>query len=104
MVILDGEIAFQSGETEFTGTTGTTVFLPHGTPHTFQVLSESARFSTITAATDGHPRFDRMVDALGQSTATATLPEPAEIDPGQVAEACAANGIEVLGPPPPPLG
>lgn len=104
MVILDGEIAFQSGDTEFTGTTGTTVFLPHAVPHTFQVLSESARFSTITAATDGRPRFDRMVDTLGQPTQTATLPDQTEIDPGQVAAACGANGIEVLGPPPPPLG
>jgi hypothetical protein len=91
MVILDGEIAFRSGETEFTSTAGTTVFLPHGTPHTFQVLSESARFSTITAATNGHPRFDRMVDTLGEPTPAATLPDPVEIDPGQVAAACGAK-------------
>lgn len=58
---------------------------------------------TITAATNGHPRFDRMVDTLGEPTPAATLPDPVEIDPGQVAAACGANGIEVLGPPPPPL-
>jgi quercetin dioxygenase-like cupin family protein len=103
MVILDGEIAFQSGDTEFTGTAGTTVFLPQGVPHTFQVLSDTARFSTITAASPGRPRFDRMVDSLGQPTPAATLPDPTEIDPGQVAAACGANGIEVLGPPPSPL-
>ncbi|MEM7271654.1 MAG: cupin domain-containing protein [Actinomycetota bacterium] len=103
MVILDGEIAFKSGDTEFTGNAGTTVFLPQGVPHTFQVLSATARFSTITAATTGRPGFDRMVDTLGQPTPAATLPDPIEIDPGQVAAACGANGIEVLGPPPSPL-
>jgi hypothetical protein len=44
-----------------------------------------------------------MVDTLGEPTPAATLPDPVEIDPGQVAAACGANGIEVLGPPPPPL-
>ncbi|MEL7155493.1 MAG: cupin domain-containing protein [Actinomycetota bacterium] len=103
MVILDGEINFRSGDDEFTGSAGTTVYLPHGVPHTFQVLSETARFSTITAATSGQPRFASMVDTLGEATEGATLPTPTEIDPGQVAAVCGANGIEVLGPPPPPL-
>jgi hypothetical protein len=37
----------------------------------------------------------------GDPTDPSALPEPIEIDPGQVAQVCAEHGIEVLGPPPP---
>lgn len=103
MIVLDGEIAFRSGETESIGRTGATVFLPHGVPHTFQVLSETARFTTVSASKVGTPRFDRMVAELGDELDEPVLPDPVEIDPGRVAAVCAANGIEVLGPPPAPL-
>ena len=103
MLVLDGEIAFRSGDTETIATAGATVFLPCGVPHTFQVLSDTARFTTVSASNAGVPRFDRMVAELGTPTDEPVLPEWAEIDPGQVAEVCAANGIEVLGPPPAPL-
>ncbi len=103
MIVLDGEIAFRSGDTESTATAGGTVFLPHGVPHTFQVLSDTARFTAVSASNAGVPRFDRMVAELGEPTAEPVLPEPAGIDPGRVAEVGAANGIEILGPPPAPL-
>ena len=44
MVVLDGEIAFRSSDSESIAPAGATVFLPHGVPHTFQVLSDTARF------------------------------------------------------------
>lgn len=44
-----------------------------------------------------------MVAALGVEVATPSLPEPAPIDPGRVAEVCEQHGIQVLGPPPAPL-
>ncbi len=103
MFVFDGEIAFRSGDTESIAGAGATAFLPHGVPHTFQVLSETARFTTVSASNEGIPRFDRMVAELGHPTDEPTLPEPAEIDPGRVAEVCGVNGIEVLGPPPAPL-
>ncbi len=100
MIILEGEISFISGDDEFTGRTGATVFLPHGAPHTFQVLSETARYTTINASRSGPPVFDRMVVELGEPTDTPELPEPTEIDPAEVATVLGANGITVLGPPP----
>ena len=104
MIILDGEIAFRTGDQEIIGRPGATVFLPHGVPHSFQVLTETARTTSITASRSGHaPRFDLMVAALGEATEEATLPAPMDIDPGRVAEVCGAHGIEVLGPPPSPL-
>lgn len=103
MVVLEGEIAFRSGDVETVGRSGATVFLPHGVPHTFQVLSETARFTTVTADRTRPPVFDAMVATLGTATDVAELPEPGEIDAGRVAQVCGEHGIEVLGPPPAPL-
>lgn len=103
MVIRSGEIACRTGDDEFIATAGSTVWLPAGVPHTFQVLSEEARAIVICASASGTPRFDRFVEELSTPTDEPVMPEPVEIDPGQVAMVGAKNGIEVLGPPPAPL-
>lgn len=102
-VVLDGELEFHAGESRIIGRSGGTAFLPRGSAHTFQVLSSEARFLCVTATSDGAPRFDAMVTALGTAASRPELPSPSPIDPGLVAEVCAAHGIEILGPPPPPL-
>lgn len=103
MLLQDGEIAFRAGGEETVARTGATVFLPHGVPHTFQVLSDTARFTTVTASNSGRPVFDQMVATLGEATEVPELPVPVEIDPAHVAAVCGAHGIAVLGPPPAPL-
>lgn len=103
MVIQSGEVACRSGDDEFIATAGSTVWLPHGVPHTFQVLSDEARMTVITGSSTGQPRFDRFVDELSVPADGPVQPEPIEIDPGQVAMVGAKNGIELLGPPPAPL-
>ncbi len=103
-VILEGEVAFRFGETELVGHPGAHAFLPHGIPHQFQVLSDTARFTCITASLERAPRFNEMVEVLGEPTATPRLPEPTPIDPAHVAEVNARFGIDILGPPPAPLG
>lgn len=102
-VILDGEMVFRSGDVEIVAAAGATAFLPKGRPHTFQVLSDTARFTCVTASNTGVPEFDQMVGALGSPTDHPSLPEPGPIDPALVAEICMQHGIEVLGPPPSPL-
>ena len=102
-VILDGEIVLRTGDEEINGPAGTVAMLPRAVPHSFQVLSEKARFINVTGSTKGAPRFDQMVSALGTPIENRNLPSPVEIDPGRVAEVCAAHGIDILGPPPPPL-
>ena len=104
MVLLEGEVAVRSGDTETIARPGATIHLPHGVPHSFQVLSGDARMVTVTASLVGRPRFAEMVDALGRRVDDPVMPSPMDIDPGQVAEVCAAHGITVLGPPPAPLG
>ena len=104
MYVLDGEIRIDLGSGDSTvASAGAVVTLPHGIPHVWQVLSEEARFLTVNAGRRNGPSFDRFVAALGTPTDPCALPDPIEIDPGHVAQVCAQHGIEVLGPPPPPL-
>lgn len=102
-VILAGELALRTGDTEQVGGEGTVALLPRAVPHSFQVMSGTARFLNVTGASSGPPQFDRMVAALGVPSRKAVMPGPMDIDPGEVAAVCAAHGIDVLGPPPPPL-
>lgn len=102
-IIMDGTLAFHTGGQGFVHEAGSFALLPRGIPHTFQVLSDSARMVNVTASTAAVPRFDRMVSALGTPTDRLSLPAPSDIDPGRVAEICHANGIEIVGPPPAPL-
>lgn len=102
-VILEGKIVFRSGDLEIEAEAGAHAFLPHGRPHTFQVLSDTARFTVVTASNTVGPEFDQMVAELGTPVAEPSLPEPAPIDPARVAEINRKYGIEILGPPPSPL-
>jgi quercetin dioxygenase-like cupin family protein len=102
-VVLDGELRFFAGGDEMVGGAGALAHLPRTVPHTFQVMTETARFVVVTASGTAPPRFDAMVSALGSPTDRPVIPEPSYIDPSRVAEVCAAHGIEIVGPPPPPL-
>jgi quercetin dioxygenase-like cupin family protein len=102
-VVLDGEVAFRAGDLETVGGPGSLAYLPRALPHTFQILSEIARFVTVTGSTSGVPRFDSMVTALGVPTDEPSIPEESYIDPVRVAEVCAAHGVDIVGPPPPAL-
>jgi quercetin dioxygenase-like cupin family protein len=103
-VVLDGELAFHHGDDRLVTQAGGVAFLPHGVPHTFQVLSPTARFTCVIGGAGGaSPTFDRMVEALGVPTDTPVLPTPVGVDPTRVADVCLEHGIEVVGPPPAPL-
>jgi hypothetical protein len=79
---------------------GATVYLPRGLAHTFQVRSETARVFVVTMPAG----FDKFVATLGRPADSEVLPEPEEIDQARVAEVCQEFSIEVLGPPPAPVG
>jgi quercetin dioxygenase-like cupin family protein len=103
MYVIDGEIRLDIGDRSTVAGPGTVVSLPHGIPHQFQILSERARFLTVTAGRQQAPSFDRFVAALGSPADPQSLPAPIEVDPAYVARVCAEHGIDVLGPPPAPL-
>jgi hypothetical protein len=102
-VVLDGAMAFFTGDERMEAEAGAMAYLPHGRPHTFQVLSDTARFVNVTSSATVVPRFDEMVAALGEPTTAPTIPEPGYIDPARVAEVCGAHGIDIVGPPPAPI-
>ena len=105
VVVLEGEVAFRSGSTESIAKSGAVAYLPHAVPHTFQVLSDSARILSVTAriGSGPAPQFDAMFRALGTPTSIAEMPAPMEIDPANVAMVCGQHAVDVLGPPPAPL-
>ncbi len=102
-VVLDGEVVFLIDDDRTVAVPGSIAHLPHAVPHTFQVLSPTAQFVTVTASLGRGARFDQMVVALGVPTSEPSVPEPTPIDPTHVADVCLAHGVDVLGPPPPPL-
>ena len=99
-VLIDGELALRSGDDRVTATAGDLAFLPHGRAHTFQVLSDTARFTCVTSSRAGAPQFDRMVAELGEPVDVPGLPDPGYVDATRVADVCRRYGIDVLGPPP----
>ncbi len=103
VVVLDGEVEFRSGDETVVASAGACAYLPHGIPHTFQVLSTTARMLSVTSSAVLSPQFDRMVTALGEPTDEPTLPPETEIDPGHVALISGEHGVDILGPPPAPL-
>ena len=100
---LRGEVRLTLGDDTVAVTTGDMVSLPAGIPHIFQVVSEQAEMLTIAGGGGTWPGFDQFVAELGEPTDPAALPASVEIDPGHVAQVAARHGIEILGPPPPPL-
>ena len=102
-LVEEGELVFLTGDDRIEAPAGTVALLPSGVAHTFQVVSDTARITNVTASRTGVPVFDRMVADLGVVSPEPTMPDPTEIDPGRVAEVCAAYGIDIVGPPPPPL-
>lgn len=102
-IVLEGSLAMLTGGDRIVAGPGACAYLPRAVPHTFQVISDSARFIAVTSSMEGAPRFDQFVAALGTPTQRLTIPEPQYIDPARVAEAGMALGIQIVGPPPTPI-
>jgi quercetin dioxygenase-like cupin family protein len=98
--IIAGELWLACGDAEAVHGEGAVVWLPRGLAHTFQVRSATARVLVVSAPSG----YDQMVATLGEPLDEPVMPEPKEIDPARLAEVCAQFNIEVLGPPPAPLG
>jgi quercetin dioxygenase-like cupin family protein len=95
--VTDGELTFWVGGQVINAPAGSFVYGPRDIPHTFDVVSDEARFLLVTEPAG----FETFMRAASQPAPTLTIPppptEPPDLD-GLTALA-AEYGVEILGPP-----
>jgi len=96
--ILEGEIRFTIGDQTHAGGPGSFAFIPRNVPHTFQVVSDRARWFGL--GTPGG--LDQWFFETGAPAGGLTLPPPPDSPPdvGLIIATLQAYGTETLGPPP----
>jgi quercetin dioxygenase-like cupin family protein len=98
-IVLEGNLRVLMDGKETTASAGDFMLAPQGLPHSYRVLSDTARFVTITRG----PDFEGLVRHLGRPAPRDELPAPAPPPtPDQIAglvAACKTFGIDVVGPP-----
>jgi quercetin dioxygenase-like cupin family protein len=96
--VIAGEFRFRLGDKTLAGLPGDVIALPRGIPHGFRVLSpEGGRCLTITRGS-----FEDMLRAASRRADHAGLPEqlpPTARQQAALFDICAANGIDLIGPP-----
>ena len=95
--IVAGEVRFRVGDTDLVATAGQTVLAPCGVPHGFRVMSDRAEMLVVTRG-----GFEDVVRTIGRPPEHDGVPDHAEPSPEVVAAlvaVCAANDIDILGPP-----
>ncbi|WP_431268686.1 cupin domain-containing protein [Dankookia sp. P2] len=96
--LLDGEIRCKQAERILHAKAGDVVHLGRGIPHGFKVVSPGGA-RVLIVSTGG---FEAMLRAASVVASSDSLPEPREPTPemqARLAQICAENGIELLGPP-----
>ena len=88
-IVLEGDLLIEVGDEQRAAGAGDTAVLPRGLPHTFVVLSPSARYLTLHTPAG----FDEFVHAVSDLAAGGGAPGRAAL----IATA-AEHGIEILGP------
>lgn len=96
--VVEGEVRFRIGDATVIGRAGETVLAPRAVPHGFRVVSPGgACYLTITRG-----GFESVVRAGSRPAAAAGRPPFAVPTPAMqaaLAACCAAQGIDLLGPP-----
>ena len=97
--ILEGTMRIHIDGKDSVANAGQTVLAPKGLPHSFRVESrEGARCLTITSGGD----LEKMIREMGEPALNAELPPQVEPTPAMIAaltDACARNGIDIIGGP-----
>jgi quercetin dioxygenase-like cupin family protein len=96
--VLEGQIRFTIGDQQHTLGPGSFAYIPRETPHTFQVLSGTARWFGFGAPAG----LDQWFFETGQPAGSLTLPPPPDGPPdvAAIVASLIAYGTETLGPPP----
>lgn len=96
--ILEGEICFTIADQTLTGGPGAFAYIPKGVAHTFQVMTETARWFGVGAPAG----LDQWFFETGEPAQSLTLPPPAANPPDvdAIVASLRQYGTETLGPPP----
>ncbi|MCC7361990.1 MAG: cupin domain-containing protein [Anaerolineales bacterium] len=102
--VLEGEIAFTLDGAVHRGGPGTFVYIPKGVAHTFQVVSDKARWFGVGLG----GRLDQWFFETGAPAQSLTLPPapagpPSEAAVQAIVTSLQAYGTDTLGPPPAPI-
>jgi quercetin dioxygenase-like cupin family protein len=96
--VLEGQIRFVAGELDQMRCAGQSIHVPRGVIHSFKVISpEGGRMLTITRG-----GFEQAVRDSSPVATSDDLPmafRPSAAEQQKLADACARNGINLLGPP-----
>lgn len=96
--ILEGEIRFIIADETVIGKPGTFAYIPKGVAHTFQILTETARWFGV-----GVPAgLDEWFFETGEPAKSLTLPPPPSVPPNveAIVSSLRRYGTETIGPPP----
>jgi mannose-6-phosphate isomerase-like protein (cupin superfamily) len=96
--VLEGEIRFHIGGEAQIGGPGSFVYIPRNVPHTFEIVSATARWFGF-----GTPAgLDQWFFETGEPAQSMTLPPPANVPPDvqAIVASLKAYGTDTLGPPP----
>jgi hypothetical protein len=98
--VLDGEIEFDVDGAREIAHAGSFVLAPAGAPHTFQVLTDTARVLVLTSSSGaaGDGGFEHLIERAGSPASAPVLPVPAPPDPVALTRIAAACGIDILPP------
>ena len=95
--VTDGELTFWVGGQVINAPAGSFVYGPRDIPHTFDVVSDEARFLLVTEPAG----FETFMRAASEPAPTLAIPPPPTEPPdlGGLTALAAGYGIEILGPP-----
>lgn len=94
--VLEGDLTFYIEDGQpIPAPAGSFVHIPAGTPHAFQVDSETARFLDLTT-----PQHESFMRAAGEPAQERVLPPPGPPDMERVGAAAQKYGVDIVGPPP----
>lgn len=88
-VVISGELLFEVGDERRSASPGHVAVLPRNVPHTFVVVSATARYLILHTPAG----FDDFIHDVGAAAQTGQ-----ELDPPVLAELARRYGIEILGP------
>ncbi|GAA0926902.1 cupin domain-containing protein [Pseudonocardia zijingensis] len=94
ILLLSGSGTFWAGDQRWDLKSGDTAFLPRGLPHAYVLTSDEAELLTICNPAG----FEEFIRAAGWDLAD-PKPEGWAVDMSRLAEAAAATGQTLLGPP-----